>query len=371
MVKKSLIIVLTSLILFFSWLGWYQLKMDKIAMKIALTFNIEEGSFSEYQEIIQLLKAYDQEGTFFIPGNWFENQAIQNSNAISFLKAALTNKIIDIGNFTYSMPYLTKLSLPKQAEEISKGKKTIESYLDYSPRYFRPPYLDYSKDTIELSEQLNQILMSVDLDALDWQTDKSTEEIFENITPDLSQNKVLVLRTNQNSVQVLTRLLNYFQKHNIKSKKLSFFNEQHHNTIVSNANTILRQNPQNTRTELTANFENSSKSNPNDLLIKCPSLLRDWSNYEHLALEIEGSKSQALIQILIKDAGGEIWKSGFIDEFAGNKTIYLTLKDFELANCDQNQAQCDHIFDYNFIREILISVPIGLENISWQEITLL
>jgi len=140
---------------------------------IALTF--DDGPDSLYTpSILDILKKYKVHGTFFIVGENAEN----NTGILS----RIWREGNEIGNHTYTHPYITAVS-PLRAElEVNSTQRLIESITGHSTRLFRPPYgdaADTDNATAEVAElrlrmqRLGYICVGMHVDPEDYaQVDK-------------------------------------------------------------------------------------------------------------------------------------------------------------------------------------------------------
>ena len=97
---------------------------------VALTF--DDGPSIYTEEILNTLKKYNSNATFFVLGNKIDNY----SNII----IKMYENGNEIGNHSYNHRWLTKLSTDEQKEQINKTQEIIKKYTGYTPIYMRPTY---------------------------------------------------------------------------------------------------------------------------------------------------------------------------------------------------------------------------------------
>jgi peptidoglycan/xylan/chitin deacetylase (PgdA/CDA1 family) len=70
------------------------------------------------------------------------------------------------------------LSKDRGAQEITKTEKILGDYMTH--RYFRPPYGDYNRQTLEIAYKLGYRTILWDVDTRDWMA-TSSEEIVRRV----------------------------------------------------------------------------------------------------------------------------------------------------------------------------------------------
>lgn len=127
---------------------------------IALTF--DDGPSKYTKDIIELLKEYDCNATFFVLGN-----------KVSIYKDTLKYAITlgnEIGNHTYNHKWLSRLDTNNIKEQINKTQNIIKEELNYTPVLLRPTYGSVNKK-IRNNTNLEIVLWNVD--TLDWKINNS------------------------------------------------------------------------------------------------------------------------------------------------------------------------------------------------------
>lgn len=122
---------------------------------IALTF--DDGPSKYTKEIINILKEYNINATFFVLGN-----------KISLYRETLSKMIEngnEIGNHSYNHKWMIKLNEKEIKWQIEKTNEILKEELNYTPTSIRPTYGSIN-NKIKESTNLNIVLWTVD--TLDW-----------------------------------------------------------------------------------------------------------------------------------------------------------------------------------------------------------
>lgn len=122
---------------------------------IALTF--DDGPSKYTEEIINILKYYDVNASFFILGNKVVDYQ-------SILQKSIENGN-ELGNHSYNHKWLSRLSINELINQIEKTQTVIKDNLNYTPRYLRPTYGSITNQ-IRKNSNLEIVLWTVD--TRDW-----------------------------------------------------------------------------------------------------------------------------------------------------------------------------------------------------------
>lgn len=135
----------------------YNVKTDEKV--VAISFDAAWGA-DKTEKIMQILKEYDANATFFLVGMWVENYP------------EITKKIaengFEIGTHSNTHPDMVKLSQEQMELELSSSKKLIEDTTGKSVQLFRAPFGSYNDTLISTCEKLNLTTIQWDVDSLDW-----------------------------------------------------------------------------------------------------------------------------------------------------------------------------------------------------------
>jgi peptidoglycan-N-acetylglucosamine deacetylase len=129
---------------------------------VAITF--DDGPNPTYTpQVLEIFSEAKGKVTFFMIG-----EQMKNHPEVVKQVAALGH---EIGNHTFTHPKLSLLSTTECLEEIERTERLIEELAGRKPVVFRPPYLDYSEDTVSLLQQKGYPTMigALNLEAQDWE----------------------------------------------------------------------------------------------------------------------------------------------------------------------------------------------------------
>lgn len=153
--------------------------IDTTKPVIALTF--DDGPSKYTKDIVELLKNYDCNATFFVLGN-----------KVSVYKDTLKNSITlgnEIGNHTYNHKWLSRLGIDDIKQQIDKTQNIIKEELNYTPVLLRPTYGSLNKK-IRNNTDLEIVLWNVD--TLDWKI-KSSKKIAERALTKIKNGSIILM----------------------------------------------------------------------------------------------------------------------------------------------------------------------------------
>ncbi|MBM7564222.1 polysaccharide deacetylase family protein [Paenibacillus sacheonensis] len=129
---------------------------------IAITF--DDGPNTLYtRQTADLFNAVSGKATFFIVGEKIESHA-------DFIRE-IHDEGHEIGNHTFSHPFLTQISEEEAFEEIDRTDKLIEQVIGRRTAVFRAPYLDSNEATLALADRFGySSIGALNLDTRDWET---------------------------------------------------------------------------------------------------------------------------------------------------------------------------------------------------------
>lgn len=173
--------------------------------KIALTFD-DGPDYYFTERILQTLKDYNAKATFFVTG-------LKVSQRCSLLKD-IYQAGHEIGNHSYSHPYLTEMSFREQLKEIEETNKTIQACIrepNYQVKWFRPPFGRSNSETKLVLDklELNSALWTIDTD--DWKKSNDRLDILNSLALSQGQDIILMhdgvieLPTDPNQVPLVIR----------------------------------------------------------------------------------------------------------------------------------------------------------------------
>jgi len=112
------------------WLGKTLVRGPETDQKISLTF--DDGPGEATPQILDILKKANIRATFFLCG--------ENVERFPDLARRIADEGHEIGNHTYSHPYLFWKTPGRIVREITRAQAVIARSTGCQPRVFRPPY---------------------------------------------------------------------------------------------------------------------------------------------------------------------------------------------------------------------------------------
>lgn len=146
---------------------------------IALTF--DDGPSKYTKQIIDLLKKYNCNATFFVLGNKVKiykdtiKESISNGN--------------EIGNHSYNHKWLSRLKIEDIKEQINKTQDILKEEVNYTPILLRPTYGSVNKK-IRSNTNLEIVLWNVD--TLDWKI-KSSKKIADRSLSQIKDRSIILM----------------------------------------------------------------------------------------------------------------------------------------------------------------------------------
>lgn len=127
--------------------------------KVAISFDAAWGA-DKTEKIMEILKEYNANATFFLVGFWVEN--------FSDITKKIAENGFEIGTHSNTHPDMTKLSKEQMKLELETSIKTIEDTTGKKVELFRAPFGAYNDTLISTCEELNLATIQWDVDSLDW-----------------------------------------------------------------------------------------------------------------------------------------------------------------------------------------------------------
>ena len=135
--------------------------IDNDKKLVAFAFDDGPVNFSENSSAMKILKTLEEHGqhaTFFYVG--------QNINNLNKQEIEYAKKIgCEIGNHTWTHPFLTKLSTEEIQSEVEKTRAKLEEITGINSFLIRLPYLNYDENVLAA---LNVPGISCSVDSQDW-----------------------------------------------------------------------------------------------------------------------------------------------------------------------------------------------------------
>ena len=152
--------------------------------KVALTFD-DGGSRYRVTEILDILKAYGVPCTFFLSGNWVENNAE--------LAQRMWSDGHEIANHSYSHPAFTMLGRDEIESELASVEEAVKRGTGQAIiKYFRPPYGDYNASVAQVVKEVGyQAIVLWDIDTRDW-SGVSAQNMINRVLNQISSGSIVL-----------------------------------------------------------------------------------------------------------------------------------------------------------------------------------
>ena len=196
---------------------------DEIKKKyVALTFDDGPSRFTK--EIIDLLKKYEYNATFFVLGNKL------NVDYTDILKESINNGN-EIGVHGFSHKSFTRLKTEALEEEITKSKKYVYNLTKYMPNLVRPPYGNINNNIRNLN--LGPYILWNN-DTLDWKL-RDAKKIYERLINSIEENNIILMHdTYLTTYKALELILPYLKENNYEVVTVSTLFSKNGKTLENN-----------------------------------------------------------------------------------------------------------------------------------------
>lgn len=169
--------------------------------KVAISFDAAWGA-DKTQEIMETLKEFDCNATFFLVGFWVDKYGD--------LVKKIDESGFEIGTHSNTHPDMTTLSKEAMESELTNSVKLIENITNKKVELFRAPYGAYNNTLLETCQELELIPIQWDVDSLDWKG-LSAENITQRIVGNVKNGSIILCHNNSDHIttalpMILTRL---------------------------------------------------------------------------------------------------------------------------------------------------------------------
>lgn len=172
---------------------------DDDTMRVSLTINCAWGA-QDIPDILAILERYHVRATFFVVGTWAEKypETVQS----------IYNAGHEIGNHSYSHRLPSQSTIAQLQTEIERCNDVIEEITGEKPILYRAPSGDYTKEVVELANQLGMAAIKWTADSVDWKKDVSKQELINRILNRASSGGILLFHNDtQHTVSALPEIL--------------------------------------------------------------------------------------------------------------------------------------------------------------------
>ncbi len=179
----------------------YNVKTDEKV--VAISFDAAWGA-DKTEKIMEILKEYDANATFFLVGFWVENYPE--------IAKKIAENGFEIGTHSNTHPDMAKLDGEQMKLELETSIKIIENVAGKKVELFRPPYGSYNNTLIETCEELNLKTIQWDVDSLDWKG-ISAVDITTRILNKVFNGSIILCHNNSDHIlEALPMVLDRLQK---------------------------------------------------------------------------------------------------------------------------------------------------------------
>lgn len=193
----------------------YKGKEDKNDKVVALTFDDGPNSTSFYK-VYEILKNENIKASFFLIGKYIEEQE-------KYVKTMYENGY-EILNHSYNHVRLDKLAEEELKNELLQTEEKIEKITGKQIKIYRAPFGIFDKKQVDTALELKMIPVMWNVDARDWDSKLTVEEIVNNLKKDIAPNSIIVMHTqkdNYKSFEVLKVIIPYLKKEGYKFETVS------------------------------------------------------------------------------------------------------------------------------------------------------
>lgn len=200
-------------------------KGDRNTNKVAIT--IDDGGPAELvNRALDHLQEHDIQATLFPMGLMVESEPEAWQRAV--------HEGHELGNHTYSHPYLTNLSDEEVREELRGWQDVIDETLGYSYEtlFFRPPYMDgfTSTQSPETQKRLQKMVSDKEMITVLWDVEPihalrnrgmSSELVAEHVLEEAEGGSIVLLHFNKHDVAALPTILSGLRQRGLEPCSLS------------------------------------------------------------------------------------------------------------------------------------------------------
>ena len=187
-------------------------QVDTTEQKVAISFDAAWGA-DKTKEIMQVLKEYNANATFFLVGFWVEDYPEMTKQ--------IADNGFEIGTHSTSHLDMATISQAEVHKDLSTSIQTIKNVSGVTPTVFRPPYGSYNNTLINTANSLNLTTVQWSIDTLDWKGLSATE-IASRVDSKVQNGSIILCHNNADNVVEATKLIMILlQQKNLKCVSVS------------------------------------------------------------------------------------------------------------------------------------------------------
>lgn len=164
--------------------------VDTDEKKVAISFDTAWGA-DKTLKIIEILKEYKVNATFFMVGFWVEKYPE--------MVKAIDAQGIEIGTHSNTHPDFVGLSESQMELELKTSMDSISNITGKEVELFRAPYGSYNNTMLNLTQKLNLKTIQWDVDTLDWKG-LSGLEICERVMSRVKNGSIILCHNNSDHI---------------------------------------------------------------------------------------------------------------------------------------------------------------------------
>lgn len=156
--------------------------LDPSLPMVALTF--DDGPHTLTEQVLDILEEHNAVATFYVLGNRVE----KNSDLI----LRTFNMGNEIGNHSWSHPWLDRTSSDRIRRQLRDTNDAIEAVTGVAPTSMRPPYGSSNSNVRNVSRELGLAVVFWSIDPSDY-LNKSPDRIFNDIMNSVTDRDIILL----------------------------------------------------------------------------------------------------------------------------------------------------------------------------------
>ncbi len=165
-------------------------RVDTEEKKVAISFDAAWGA-DKTETIMNTLKEYNANATFFLVGFWAEEHAD--------LVKKIDENGFEIGSHSSSHPDFNKLSESQMQSEIEGSLTTLEKITGKRAELFRFPFGSYNNTAMKVCQNSSVIPIQWDVDTLDWKGLKA-DEICKRVISNVKNGSIILCHNNSDHI---------------------------------------------------------------------------------------------------------------------------------------------------------------------------
>lgn len=173
----------------------YNVETDE--KQVAITFDSAWGA-DKTQGILDLLKEYNVNATFFLVGFWVDKYPD--------MVKAIDEQGVEIGTHSNTHPDFVKLSAEQMEMELTASMEKITSITGKKVELFRAPYGSYNNTMLNIAKDLGLTTIQWDVDTLDWKGLTGTQ-ILDRVMSKVQNGSIILCHNNSDNILEALRLV--------------------------------------------------------------------------------------------------------------------------------------------------------------------